>query len=123
MSPRKRRLDVGFILCGLTLAAACASNPALDPRRDTTPSPKTVYEVFADSGPVMVNHLRISRDTLFGVGAPGSSNASTEVRISTQSVDSVKRVSRGGLGLTAAALPFAIAIGLMLVFRAGYGSD
>ena len=107
----------------LVLGAGCATNGTLDLRNDATPSAKAVFDVFADSGRFSVDHVRISHDTLSGARLTPSSQSSIDVHIPVASVDSVRRIGGNGPGLTLAVLPFALAIGLMLIFRAGYGSD
>lgn len=107
-----------------SLMVGCASAPPLDlPTAASAPLTAT-FVVYHGASSVTIDSLRLSNDTLYGRKLSVHPSGPREpILFPRAEVDSIRRAHPDRSALTGAALPFAVAIGLMVIFRASYGSD
>lgn len=116
------RSTLGVI--AVAIIVGCASTPPLDLPAAAAAPPLTTFVLYHGPASVTIDSLRLSGDTVYGRGFPAHPGGPREaILLPRIAVDSIRRVHPDRSALTLAALPFAIAIGLMVLFRASYGSD
>jgi len=106
------------------MAAGCAPSTPLDLPSAAAAPPSTTFVLYHGPASVTVDSLRLAGDSVHARALPARPGGPRgSVVLPRAAVDSIRRAhpDRSALGL--AALPFAIAIGLIVIFRASYGSD
>lgn len=106
------------------LLSACAGNTVTSVESVASFPSTTVFTVYSPSGARTGDNLSVGRDTLTGIQlANRESGERVTFFVPVAEVDSILRVHPDRSGILAAALPFAVGVALMLVFRLGYGND
>ena len=118
------RRSLKAALLFLMVAAACAVPPRLDPATLRAVPAEERYRLRVGGRMVDVDHLRIETDSVRGrIVSATDSTGGSEVAVARDSTLELRRAYHGTPDLEFALLPPLLLVGLMLVFRAGYGSD
>lgn len=108
----------------LGLLAGCAGTSRVDPVAVPLADSGRAFVVFRGEASIVVDHLQVAGGALTGRRVPDHPGGLRPVIIYPMStVDSVTEAHLDRTGLALFALPIAVAIGVILVLRAGLGGD
>jgi hypothetical protein len=106
------------------MIAGCAPARPIDLPTAASAQPRTTFILYHGSVAVTVDSLRLVDDTVHARALPTRPGGPRDaIVLPRAAVDSIRRAHPDRSALTLAAFPFAIAIGLVVLFRASYGSD
>ena len=108
----------------LCLTAACAGGARTELATAAQADSTAAFVLYRGSGSVLVDHLRLSGDSVSGLLLREHPNAPRSlIVIPVTEIDSVTVAHPDRAGLALFALPIAVAVGLVVLLRASWGSD
>ena len=115
-------MKIGLVLVVLT--AGCAGGARVDLATAAQADSTTAFTLFRGPMAVEMDHLRRTGDSVSGLRLREHPNATqVPVVMAVDEIDSIVVAHPDRAGLALFALPIAVAVGLVVLLRASWGSD